>query len=52
MGACHRNVADDFERLVGDPTPPEIDIATGADTEDTGECVTAWFGDLSFASAD
>ena len=52
MGACRRNVADDFERLFGEPAPSVIGIAIGADTDDTEESVTAWFGDLSFTSAD
>lgn len=43
-----RDVAADFERLFGEPAPRIAGIVLGADTDNTGGRVTAWFGDLSF----
>jgi hypothetical protein len=41
------DVAADFERHFGIPVPLISGVAIGADTDQTGESVTAWFGDLS-----
>lgn len=41
-----RNLAADFERLFGEPAPPVTGIVVGADTDNTGGRVTAWFGDV------
>ncbi|AUN94202.1 hypothetical protein C0099_04150 [Pseudazoarcus pumilus] len=44
--SIERDLAADFERLFGEPAPPVAGIAVGADTDNTGERVTTWFGDL------
>ena len=41
-----RNVAEDFQRLFGEPAPAIIGIAVSADTDNTGEAVMTRFGDL------
>ena len=43
-----RDVAADFRAAFGEEPPPVSGIALAADTDNTGESVTAWFGDLSF----
>lgn len=43
-----RNVARDFEAVFGEPVPRVVGIAVSADTDNTGEAVTAWFGDIRF----
>lgn len=43
-----RDVAADFRALFGTPAPRVAAIAISADTDNTGEAVTAWFGDLQF----
>jgi len=43
-----RDVAADFEAAFGEPAPRIVGIAVSADTDNTGEAVTAWFGDLRF----
>lgn len=43
-----RNVARDFEAVFGEPAPRVIGIAVSADTDNTGETVSAWFGDIRF----
>ena len=43
-----RDVASDFEAAFGMPAPAVTGIAVSADTDQTGEAVTAWFGDLGF----
>ncbi len=43
-----RDVAEDFRALFGAPAPHVTGIAISADTDNTGEAVTAWFGDLQF----
>ena len=45
--SVERDVAADFERLFGEPAPCIAGIALGADTDNTGGRVTAWFGDLT-----
>ena len=46
-----RDVAADFRTAFGEEAPPIIGIALAADTDNTGESVTAWFGDLNFGPA-
>lgn len=46
-----RDVAADFRTAFGEEAPPIIGIALAADTDNTGESVTAWFGDLNFSPA-
>lgn len=44
-----RDVAADYRAAFGSgPVPPISGIAVSADTDQTGETVTAWFGDLRF----
>lgn len=42
-----RNLAADFRAAFGDVTPVVTGIAIAADTDQTGESVTAWFGDIA-----
>lgn len=46
-----RNVAEDFRAAFGEEAPPIIGIAVAADTDNTGEAVTAWFADLRLEAA-
>lgn len=48
--SVERDLAADFERLFGEPAPPVTGLALGADTDNTGGQVTAWFGDLELRS--
>lgn len=41
-----RDVAADFRDAFGQPAPPISGVAVSADTDQTHESVTAWFGDL------
>ncbi len=41
-----RDLAADYREAFGGPPPPVAAIAIGADTDQTGETVTAWFGDI------
>lgn len=43
-----RDVAADFRAAFGEEPPNVNGIALAADTDNTGETVTAWFGDLAF----
>ncbi len=43
-----RDLARDFEAVFGEPAPRVIGIAVGADTDNTGESVTTWIGDIRF----
>jgi len=45
-----RDVAADFRLAFGEEPPPINGLALAADTDNTGETVTAWFGDLAFAA--
>lgn len=47
-----RRIAADFEQAFGMPAPPVSGIAVAADTDQTGERVTAWFGDVAFDRPD
>ena len=41
-----RNVLDDYRRAFGEEPPAIAGVAVMTDTDDTGESVTAWFGDI------
>lgn len=43
-----RDVAADFRAAFGGAVPRIKGVAVSADTDNTGEAVTAWFGDLRF----
>lgn len=43
-----RDVAADFRAAFGGPVPRIKGVALSADTDNTGEAVTVWFGDLRF----
>jgi len=42
------DVAADFRASFGIAAPRVIGVAVGSDTDQTGERITAWFGDVSF----
>ncbi len=44
-----RDVAADFRAAFGEEPPPISGLAIAADTDQTGETVRAWFGDILFA---
>ncbi|HYE37363.1 DUF3047 domain-containing protein [Methylocaldum sp.] len=46
-----RNVAADFRAVFGEEPPPIAGIALAADTDNTGESVVAYFGDVRFLSS-
>jgi hypothetical protein len=50
--ALRRDVAADFEAVFGEPAPRIVGIAVSADTDNTGEAVTSWFGDLRLLARD
>lgn len=43
-----RNVAEDFKAAFGDDPPAISGVAIATDTDNTGEAVTAWYGDVRF----
>lgn len=43
-----RDVAADFRAAFGEEAPAVVSIAIASDTDNTGEDVTAWFGDIRF----
>ena len=47
-----RDVAADFRAAFGEPVPRIVGLAVSADTDNTGERVTAWFGDVQFRARD
>lgn len=47
-----RDIGADFRAAFGEAAPPITGIAISADTDNTGESVTAWFGDLQFRAAE
>lgn len=49
--SVRRNVAEDFRAAFGEEAPPITGIAVAADTDNTGEAVTAWFADLRLEAA-
>ena len=42
-----RDVAADFRAAFGSDAPRVTGVAVGSDTDNTGERVTTWFGDLT-----
>lgn len=44
-----RDVAADYRAAFGEEAPPISGIAIAADTDQTGESVRSWFGDISFS---
>lgn len=48
--ARERNMAADFRRAFGIEPPPVTGIIVSADTDNTGESVESWFGDIEFRS--
>jgi hypothetical protein len=44
-----RNIPDDYRRAFGSEPPPVSGIAIMTDTDDTGESVRAWFGDIELS---
>ena len=49
--ALSRNVAEDFRRAFGEPPGKLISVAVLTDTDNTGERVEAWYGDIRFRPA-
>ena len=45
---ARRDVARDWSDAFGGAVPRISGVAVGADTDNTSETVTAWFGDLRF----
>jgi hypothetical protein len=43
-----RNVVDDFRKAFGEPPGKLLGVAILTDTDNTGESVEAWYGDISF----
>ncbi len=43
---AERNVLEDYRRAFGEDPPPVSGIAVMTDTDQTGEAVTAWYGDI------
>ncbi len=48
--SVRRNVADDFRAAFGEDPPAISGVAVATDTDNTGEAVTAWYGDIRFLS--
>lgn len=44
-----RNVKEDYRLAFGDPVPRITGLALATDTDNTGEKIVAWYGDISFA---
>ncbi|MFN0040964.1 MAG: DUF3047 domain-containing protein [Burkholderiales bacterium] len=47
-----RNVLEDFRAAFGEDPPPISGVAIATDTDNTGESVVAWYGDIRFLSGD
>jgi hypothetical protein len=45
-----RDLRRDWDAAFGGEMPPITAIAVGADTDNTGEAVEAWFGDIAWAA--
>lgn len=45
-----RNIVEDFRRAFGTDPPRISGVAVMTDTDNTGESVTAWYGDIVFSS--
>lgn len=46
--ARRRDLAEDFRRAFGRPAPPVTGVIVSADTDNTGESVETYFGDVRF----
>lgn len=46
-----RDIAQDWATAFGGPMPRISGLAVSADTDNTGDSVEAWFGDIKFAAA-
>lgn len=46
-----RDLAADFRAAFGEDAPDVIAVALATDTDNTGESVTAWYGDIEFLPA-
>jgi hypothetical protein len=46
-----RNIADDYRKAFGEEPPPIAGFAIMTDTDDTGDSVTSWYGDIALARA-
>jgi hypothetical protein len=51
MGEYTRNIADDYRKAFGEEPPPIAGFAIMTDTDDTGDSVTSWYGDIALARA-
>jgi hypothetical protein len=47
---AERNVLEDYRRAFGEDPPPVSGVAVMTDTDQTGEAVTAWYGDIAFGT--
>jgi hypothetical protein len=47
-----RDLAADFRLAFGEEAPDVVAIALASDTDNTGETVTAWYGDIAFLPMD
>jgi len=45
-----RNIYEDYKRAFGEEPPQFGGVAVMTDTDDTGDEVTAWYGDITLAS--
>jgi hypothetical protein len=45
-----RNIREDYKRFFGEEPPRIGAVAVMTDTDDTGDEVTAWYGDISLTS--
>ena len=45
-----QNIHADYRRLFGEEPPPVGAVAVMTDTDDTGDEVSAWYGDITLAS--
>lgn len=48
--ARERDVAADFKAAFGMPAPAVTSVIVSADTDNTGEAVESWFGDVDFSA--
>jgi hypothetical protein len=49
--AYERNIADDYRTAFGEEPPAVSGVAIMTDTDNTGESVTSWYGDITLARA-
>jgi hypothetical protein len=45
-----RNIFEDYRRIFGEEPPPSGGIAIMSDTDDTGDQVTTWYGDIELGT--